>query len=129
LDEHRKLKPEIQTKRFKKKGKYQGTLTKTGLRDGIGIFYFDSTKDVYFGEWKDDVFDGSGTYLYESGDAYRGQLEGGQKHGEGVYYYANGNVYDGHWDQDYKHGFGKKTYANSGESYQGKAYLSLYGQE
>jgi hypothetical protein len=119
MDKNKKLKPEIQTKRFKNKGKYEGTLTNEGLREGVGVYSYDNRNDVYFGEWKNDVFEGEGSYFYHSGDVYKGELHNGFKHGKGIYYYSNGNIYDGEWEEDFKHGYGKKNYRNLNESYEG----------
>jgi len=33
------------------------------LRDGQGIFFY-ITDDVYFGEWKGDLFEGTGCYIF-----------------------------------------------------------------
>ena len=116
----------MQSKTFKKKGKYQGNLTKKGLREGIGIFHFDDTNNIYLGEWENDLFHGNGSYFYESGDIYRGELVKGQKHGKGVYYYKNGNIYDGDWQNDFKHGQGEKFYAGTNEKYQGECCIGYW---
>jgi hypothetical protein len=74
---------------------YDGQLNK-GKRDGVGIMEF-KNGDYYFGDWKDDVFEGKGTYIFGFGDRYEGEVKGGKKDGYGEYYYASGNIYKGNF--------------------------------
>ena len=118
-----KLKPGVSKKNFKDRGLYIGELSPKNLRHGKGIFYFENTKDVYYGEWKDDLFHGLGTYFFESGDKYVGELFLGKKHGMGTYYYRNGNIFEGEWKKDYKDGNGKLIDNRRNEVYEGWFYF------
>ncbi len=39
------------------------------FKKGRGIYYY-SNGDVYIGDWKEDKFDGTGTYLFQNGERY-----------------------------------------------------------
>lgn len=76
---------------------------------------------IYKGDWRDDKFNGSGTFYsppgelfegnfrdgkiadgrvkiyYPCGNYYEGDLRGGLRNGKGVIYYSNGDQYDGEW--------------------------------
>ena len=116
----------IHQKTFKEGATYQGQLNNEGFREGKGLFKYKENEDIYFGDWKDDKFDGFGTYVFTKGDRYNGELKDGRKNGKGIYYYANGNMYDGNWFNDKKHGHGKFKYANTKEMYEGKNGFFIY---
>ena len=47
--------------------------------------------DKYFGGFRDDKFDGVGTFIYhKNGDIYTGEWVDGKAHGYGGYFYSNG---------------------------------------
>jgi len=59
-------------------------------------------RDVYDGEWKNDLPDGEGMYVSEScGIEYRGKWRKGQFHGSGVLM-GHFGAYDGDWDSNMK---------------------------
>lgn len=118
-NEGKQLKKGIITKKFKDKGVYKGELSTEGYRKGKGIFQFDGTQDVYFGDWHNDQFHGQGTYFFASGDVYRGELAEGMKHGLGTYTYKNGNEYSGEWKRDLKDGQGTFVHRRRNELFQG----------
>jgi hypothetical protein len=120
------LAPNIYTKNFGGKGKYTGNLSKSGMREGTGMFEFEKNSDVYVGEWHNDLFHGNGSYYFDSGEKYVGRLERGKKDGEGTYVYNNGNSYNGHWVEDFKHGSGEKVYANKNERFKGSDFSKVY---
>jgi hypothetical protein len=113
----KRLKAFFTEKTDAEKALYRGSLDVNGNRHGQGICYFQNG-DVYFGEWKNDVFNGKGTYIFSSGERYEGDLLKGLKDGKGkakkpdflkikksgVYYYKNGNTYTGTWVNDKKEG-------------------------
>ncbi|CCI49338.1 unnamed protein product [Albugo candida] len=103
---------------------------KAGIRHGKGSFTF--KRDVngpkpeqlnleeevkcqichYDGEWKEGLYDGWGTLIYDV-DAhlrYEGTFVRGKRHGHGIIRYANGNWYEGAWADDQKSGFGVMTW-------------------
>jgi hypothetical protein len=48
--------------------------------------------DVYNGEWKDEVRQGKGIYVWVIGDRYEGEWEMGNLHGYGSYHWADSRV-------------------------------------
>jgi len=50
-------------------GKYEGEWD--NKRIGKGVQYYDNN-DIYLGDFKDDLFDGSGVYLFATGERYEG---------------------------------------------------------
>ena len=46
---------------------------------------------TYEGNFKDNVMEGEGRYVYSNGDAYRGAFVKGKFQGQGVYTFANGD--------------------------------------
>lgn len=67
------------------------------IMKGVGIYMYPNS-DVYFGEWKNDSFDGHGVYIFNTGEIYEGELKQGQKNGVGIYYYDHASAfYEGEW--------------------------------
>jgi hypothetical protein len=62
--------------------------------------------DRYEGQWRDDLPNGIGVYVYPSGARYRGSWVDGKKQGNGVAIYADGSMYIGEWLNDHRHGHG-----------------------
>ena len=59
--------------------------------------------DKYIGEYKDDKYNGQGTYTFGpnsewSGDKYVGGYKDGKKNGQGTYFFADGTVETGLWE-------------------------------
>ena len=104
-----------------------------------------STGDVYEGEWRNDVFEGSGSAQYAKGHVYKGDFSTGVKHGHGKMVYPNGvanhtaspvsclrggaissspiihagDMYEGTWHDGKKHDLGRMEYHN-GDTYEGQ---------
>ena len=72
----------------------------------LGIIMINQYSDVYCGDWRDNVYDGKGTFVYRSGEKYQGELSKGRKEGHGVYWYLNESEYNGYWKNDLKDGDG-----------------------
>ena len=89
----------------------------------FGAYTFDSDSDFagdkYVGEWKDDEFNGQGTYTFADGDKIVGEWKNGNVNGQGTYTYANGDKYVGEFKDDKRNGQGTYTYAN-GDKYVGE---------
>ena len=51
----------------------------------------------YVGEWKDNKYDGQGTFTAASGDKYVGGFKDGKYHGQGTYTFANGTKRVGYY--------------------------------
>ena len=54
----------------------------------------------YYGEFRNDNFDGQGTYRWEDGVKYIGGWAANKKHGRGYFLYASGNRQDRIYDFD-----------------------------
>ena len=51
--------------------------------------------DIYVGEFRDDQFNGQGTYTFLDGDSYVGEWRNGEYHGQGAYIFADGTSNEG----------------------------------
>lgn len=70
---------------------------------------------IYIGEFKDGMFGGQGTMIWDDGDKYVGEWRDGLFHGQGTYTWADGRQYSGGWKNDERHGQGIETYADGGK--------------
>ena len=71
----------------------------------------------YFGDWKDEKYEGKGEYLSNDGVWYVGEYLKGKRHGTGVLYTPNSDRpdligqhyirYEGQFKEDHFHGQGK----------------------
>ncbi|CAF4929612.1 unnamed protein product [Rotaria sp. Silwood1] len=80
-------------------------------RTGQGVFTL-ANGERYEGQFKDNNFNGKGTYYYANGNQYTGDWVDDKKSGKGVFTWANGNQYKGQFKDDNKHGKGKLYHAN-----------------
>ena len=79
---------------------YKGTFS-CGKQTGKGIKTFVSSRDVYNGEFKNNLFEGYGTYKWAlEEEEYKGYWKSGDMHGTGMIIYADNTVYEGEWDSD-----------------------------
>ncbi|KAG5187830.1 radial spoke protein 10 [Tribonema minus] len=86
---------------------YEGSYV-DGAKCGTGKMTYPNG-DTYWGEWKDNLHHGEGTYTYKaSSDIYSGTWEAGQKSGQGTYQFGadssmmqgtwvNGSITEGKW--------------------------------
>ena len=99
----------------------QGSVVeKTGERNGQGFLYDYETENIYFGEFKNDKFDGQGTYVWVDGTKYVGEWKDNKKHGEGNLTRANGDTYVGEFKEDLPHGQGVLTIYSNKQVWKGK---------
>ena len=102
---------------------YEGNYV-AGTREGEGKYLYKSNGKAgerYIGSWKDNLFDGYGSYFYTNGEKYDGMWKAGKMNGTGIYTYAGertGDVYHGEFKDGRKDGHGEFTYAN-GDHYIG----------
>ena len=52
---------------------------------------------VYVGEFKNDLFNGQGTYTFADGRVYEGKFKDDKFHGQGTMTYPDGTVESGKW--------------------------------
>ncbi len=119
--------------------RYKGYFTFEGDRQGVGIFIFiDGEKQTgewhlnklhgsarcsyptgnsYWGEYKDGINEGYGTFKWANGERYKGQLKQGKIHGYGIDRWADGEVHYGEHKQSKKDGHGYYRWANGDEYY------------
>jgi hypothetical protein len=79
----------------------------------------------YVGEFKDDKFDGRGTFTFASGDKYVGEFKGGRRNGQGTFTFVSGNEYVGEFKDGKFEGLAAYTLAG-GMKYVGEFKESKY---
>ena len=84
----------------------------------FGVYVFPSG-DKYEGQWKDNKYDGQGTFTWSDGKKYVGQFKDNKKNGQGTFTFANGNKYVGQFQDDKYGGFGTFYNANGSINQQG----------
>eukprot|EP00978_Attheya_sp_CCMP212_P004038 scaffold8672_cov50-Attheya_sp.AAC.4 len=103
-------------------GRYEGEW-KNNLMNGNGKRVFEDG-DVYEGNWKDDEFDGQGTYTWADGDHYEGEFKNDMMNGNGKRVDKDGDMYKGNWKDDEFDGQGTYTWADGGR-YEGEWKIGL----
>ena len=77
--------------------KYIGILSDNFTKEKLGINYY-GNKDIYLGEWKNNLKDGNGLYIYDNSnnkkEIYIGKWDKGFKFGKGIYIISNENLTD-----------------------------------
>ena len=101
---------------FKNGDKYEGYF-KNNYFNGDGTFTC-KNGDKYSGKWVDSKRSGDGTLYFHNGDKYEGNWHEGRRHGSGKMRFANGDVYVGGWQNDKRNGQGVYTYKD-GSIYEG----------
>ena len=104
---------------------YYGDLI-DNVRHGTGEMKFAASGDRYTGEWRNDLFDGFGTYTWNTsvsindkneqilvvGRRYEGDWKNGKRHGKGIYFVGNGDLYSGEFANGHYHGKGTLKMTN-----------------
>jgi hypothetical protein len=92
-------------------GEYADNITEsTRVREGTGKFI--TKTSTYEGLWVNDSMHGLGklTFIRDKGvDIYIGDFKNNQFDGIGSYTFANQSVYEGEWKENRLHGKGKYT--------------------
>lgn len=73
----------------------------------------------YVGQVKNDMANGFGVALLNTGSRYQGEWHNNQRHGEGSFYWADGEYYIGNYANDKRNGLGTYYWPN-GEKYVGQ---------
>ena len=101
---------------------YEGEIKK-GIIEGEGIFYSDEKKMTYKGEFKNNIFDGTGQQIFENSDKkkliYEGMFKNGKREGKGKFIFEDGNIYEGDFSNDKFNGEGCFKWTD-GREYKGK---------
>ena len=91
-------------------GTYYGEVNDRNQRNGKGTFTFSDGR-IYDGDWKDDKMnDVMGKYTWHNRDVYEGQFVDNMKRGRGTYNFADGRKYEGEWKDDKRNGKGTLTF-------------------
>ncbi|WP_405382241.1 MORN repeat-containing protein [Maribacter sp. LLG6340-A2] len=78
---------------------------KNNMANGLGIAVLE-TGSRYEGEWKDNERNGQGTFYWSDGEYYIGSYKNDMRSGEGTYFWPNGEKYKGQWKNDKRNGKG-----------------------
>ncbi|WP_116769055.1 MORN repeat-containing protein [Maribacter litoralis] len=78
---------------------------KNNMANGSGIALLE-TGSRYEGEWKDNAREGHGTFYWPDGEYYIGSYKNDMRSGEGTYFWPNGEKYKGQWKNDKRNGKG-----------------------
>jgi len=88
-----------------------------GHRDGAGK-WIKANGSAYNGGWKEDLYNGYGTYTSTDGFMYRGRYRLGKRHGQGECIFPTGDQYMGEWANDVMEGAGIYRFKN-GDIFEG----------
>ncbi len=104
---------------------YYGQVSqKTGKPNGKGKYHLEDGS-VYYGEFKNNTFNGFGTLYYANSDnMYKGNFKNNAREGKGELLYGNGDKYIGNFELDEPHGKGVYIYKN-GCYYEGDFVLGM----
>ncbi|VXC25132.1 MORN repeat-containing protein [Maribacter litoralis] len=78
---------------------------KNNMANGSGIALLE-TGSRYEGQWKDNAREGHGTFYWPDGEYYIGSYKNDMRSGEGTYFWPNGEKYKGQWKNDKRNGKG-----------------------
>merc|ERR1711879_845153 len=101
-------------------GFYEGEFV-GGIKEGKGVFKTIAGA-VYTGQWKRNVYHGTGVIVNSSGSyisRYEGEWQHGRKMGKGTITFSNSDTYEGFFRDDTMHGVGIYTFC-SGSTIEGK---------
>ena len=87
---------------------------KNDLANGLGVAIL-NTGSRYEGEWKANQRHGEGTFYWPDGEYYIGTYLNDKRNGLGTYYWPNGEKYVGQWKDDKRNGKGV-FYGKDGEA-------------
>ena len=85
--------------------------------NGQGVF-MNTRGDYYFGDWKNGVPHGHGFIVFNGMKAYEGEFRDGQKCGKGIEVFPDGDYYEGEFNNNCRDGKGRYKYAG-GAFYEG----------
>ena len=85
--------------------------------NGEGVF-MNTRGDYYFGEWENGVPNGQGFIVFNGMKAYEGEFRDGKKCGKGIEVFPDGDYYEGEFMNGFREGKGRYNYAG-GAFYEG----------
>lgn len=93
--------------------------TKNEMANGGGVGIW-NTGSIYRGEWKDNKRNGKGEFEWADGEKYEGEFVDGMRSGNGVFYYKSGERYEGGFKDNLRHGSGTLYDRDGNTSYKGQ---------
>lgn len=101
---------------------YDGQIV-NGKKNGKGVIKNSSGITIYDGLFKDDLYEGEGTLIYENGFIFSGLFLKGKRNGKGMLFSNDEKYrYEGHWSNDVKSGSGTESYPD------GSYYIGEFSQ-
>lgn len=101
-----------------KAGRYVGNFEE-GRFHGKGKYEFKKNDAIYIGQFRNNLRDGEGTYIWSNTSFYDGEWSKNQREGLGIMKYADGGKYIGRWKNNRRDGQGTMYYANE-DRYEGE---------
>lgn len=83
---------------------------------GVGIW---NTGSIYRGEWVNNKRNGKGEFVWDDGAKYEGDFVMGERSGNGIFYYSSGEKYIGEFKKGLRHGQGVLYDKDGNISYEG----------
>ena len=96
---------------------YKGNFDYKGQCTGEGIWL--NNYNIYYGNFRDDAFNGEGVFMNNRGDYYFGEWENGVPNGHGIIVYNGMTAYEGEFRDGLKCGKGTEIFPD-GDYYQGE---------
>ena len=96
---------------------YKGSFDSSGNCSGEGLWL--NNYNIYYGNFRDDVFNGLGVFMNTRGDYYFGQWVNGVPHGYGFIVFNGIKAYEGQFLDGQKCGNGTEQFPG-GDTYQGE---------
>lgn len=84
---------------------YVGDIS-NNMANGYGVAILESGSR-YEGQWKNNLRHGEGHFFWNDGQHYKGYYKSDKRDGYGIYYWGNGDKYEGQWKDDKRNGIGK----------------------
>ena len=96
---------------------YKGSFNYRGECTGEGIWL--NNYNIYYGNFRDDTFNGEGMFMNTRGDYYFGEWENGVPNGHGFIVFNGMKAYEGEFRDGKKCGKGKEVFPD-GDYYEGE---------
>ena len=96
---------------------YKGSFDSSGNCSGEGLWL--NNYNIYYGNFRDDTFNGEGVFMNTRGDYYFGSWENGVPSGNGFIVFNGLKVYEGEFRDGQRWGNGIEVFPD-GDNYQGE---------
>ena len=75
--------------------------------NGFGSFTWIKSEKKYVGQWKNNMMDGKGTFIWKNGQKFTGGYVKDKKHGPGILYLSDSTKIEANWHDGNFDGKGK----------------------